>query len=502
MRRLLLTCLLLALPTSAWASFCDVVQTPSGFVLVDLAGGRVQATPIPAGTRLWAAPAPIQLFLRADASPDGRIAVTGVDADNVAHVLIDGGAPVRLGKTWGQDTTVVFWDRTVGAFTVVTAHLNTELVAYAPDGAIRWRRPAALGSQGIRDVLPDGTVQIADAHYRATLTDGRVVTRPNTSGGVLVGQWPDTGMAVQVGTRIWTAFPGLFTYEPHVAGDTAGLAVCSRTNAGTRAAVYRPPFPAHEPATPAPRPTPTPTPAPPPPTPPPAPTNPTLPLSDAIDLSTVTFLHANVRDWRITSDLYDVRLPTGDGVGLELRHSQAGQWPVARIDGTETEGNPWIFARIGGRWYAATYEWLRPGQTVKLISRTNLGDHTKQPPLQAWDPQPGEQVGFMVSCLARTAARNCQERTQVVLTHWPGGPPAPSPPPPTPEPPPCPTCPTFDAERAALQATIHALEADRDAAQAAHAAIAEELARLRAQPPPRCEAKLFGAIPIPCRIIP
>ena len=29
--------------------------------------------------------------------------------------------------------------------------------------------------------------------------------------------------------------------------------------------------------------------------------------------------------------------------------------------------NPWVIAQVNGKWYAGTYEWLRPGQADALI---------------------------------------------------------------------------------------------------------------------------------------
>jgi hypothetical protein len=62
---------------------------------------------------------------------------------------------------------------------------------------------------------------------------------------------------------------------------------------------------------------------------------------------------------------------------------------------------------------------LRPGQVCKGITAANIGGHIKQSPLANWRPRSGEQVGFMVSTLARDANRTSNERTNVVLVRWP-----------------------------------------------------------------------------------
>ena len=83
-------------------------------------------------------------------------------------------------------------------------------------------------------------------------------------------------------------------------------------------------------------------------------------------------------------------------------------------------GNPWIFAKVGGQWYGATFEWLRPGQTCKSISATDLGPHIKKSPLDNWVPKSGETVGLMVSTPARVGPEGpINERSNVVLTTWP-----------------------------------------------------------------------------------
>jgi hypothetical protein len=147
--------------------------------------------------------------------------------------------------------------------------------------------------------------------------------------------------------------------------------------------------------------------------------NPYIPSTtggQAIDLSQVTWLHENVSSWPVTSSL---SASVGNGK-ISLDHSKAGDWPV--LDGgssADVEGNAWVFVNRGGRWYGATWEWLRPGQTSKTMSAEDLGDHIKKEPLKSWTPQPGEQVGFMVSTPARDSRRTSNERSNIAMTTWP-----------------------------------------------------------------------------------
>jgi hypothetical protein len=135
--------------------------------------------------------------------------------------------------------------------------------------------------------------------------------------------------------------------------------------------------------------------------------------ADELDLSQVTWLHHNVSSWSRTSTI------TGVSIGdppICIEHTKSGAWPV--VDAIE--GNPWVFARVGGKWYAATYEWLRPGQECKQISAGSIGPHTKKPPLENWQPKSGETIGLMVSTPARSGPDGPKhERSNVVLVKWP-----------------------------------------------------------------------------------
>jgi hypothetical protein len=153
---------------------------------------------------------------------------------------------------------------------------------------------------------------------------------------------------------------------------------------------------------------PPPSPAPPPnPSPGPSP-EPGVPFS----LDDVVWLHTDVSGWRATSRITDISI--GDPP-ICIDHTKSGHWPVVG----NGEGNPWVFANVNGRWYAATYEWLKPGQTCKGISAATIGPHTKKEPLETWRPRSGELVGFMVSGLARGSERSTKERSNIVMVRWP-----------------------------------------------------------------------------------
>jgi hypothetical protein len=126
----------------------------------------------------------------------------------------------------------------------------------------------------------------------------------------------------------------------------------------------------------------------------------------------VKWLHTNVSGWAETSRITNVSVGNPP---ICIEHTKAGQWPVK--DGLE--GNPWVFVNQGGQWYAATYEWLAPGQTCKGIHADNIGSHIGIPPLSSWRPRSGELVGFMVSARARSGGDTVHERSNIVMFNWP-----------------------------------------------------------------------------------
>ena len=107
-----------------------------------------------------------------------------------------------------------------------------------------------------------------------------------------------------------------------------------------------------------------------------------------------------------------------DGGWIRFPYSKSTVWPA--VNGVNA--NPWVIVKwTDGRWYAATFEWLRFGQTSKPVGVLDgsRGDHIKKPPLSGWRPHSGERFGIMVSGLARDGTRNVLERSNVVMVTWP-----------------------------------------------------------------------------------
>ena len=159
-----------------------------------------------------------------------------------------------------------------------------------------------------------------------------------------------------------------------------------------------------------------------PPSPPPAPGGGSTPsANDAINLRTVSWsIGENMTNWAVTSTMLSAGWSAGT---LCTNHTKAGQWPVLPFFGdpsTTVEGNQVVIAKINGKWYGGSGEWLRPGQTCKGVP-ANIGPDTfynAPPPLCYWVPQPGESYGLMVSTPSRAGQWGTAERSNVVLVKW------------------------------------------------------------------------------------
>lgn len=374
-----------------------------------------------------------------------------------------------------------------GHWTVLGTSYGVSPVIYDRAGVLHQNVPAN-GSQGFRYVDDAGRIWTGDETYHRP--DLQVHEYTVLSGGIVVGQDSRSERAIIVGPdgvrRVWTDGRPRFIRASRD-GDRIALAAWREARRDayilwlTVAEIATLPLA----DTHTPQPPPPPPPSVPEPTPEPAP----MPVAvDEIDLSAVTFLHTDIREWPITSKLTDVELPERGKRGVRCKHTKAGQWPVSE----GAEGVLWILAQVGGRWYAATCEWLRPGQTFKpTLDAENIGAHTKVEPLASWTPQPGEIVGLMVSTTGgRDKKRHTvAERSQVVRAIWPGAVQQPQPEPvpvPTPEPTPEPApTPPPACDLSALSARLDLLREEYGLLSDAYMAVSQELSALRTV----CEAE-------------
>ena len=138
------------------------------------------------------------------------------------------------------------------------------------------------------------------------------------------------------------------------------------------------------------------------------------PDSVPADFAGVVWLHANVSGWAQTASLNAGVC----GGTVKLSYDKAHEWPEVYAGGAMVVANPWVFVWENGKWYAATFEWLKKGQTSKPAGTVH-GSHIKKAPLDDFVPQSGVRYGFMVSGLARDSTRNVSERSNVDMVTWP-----------------------------------------------------------------------------------
>ena len=162
----------------------------------------------------------------------------------------------------------------------------------------------------------------------------------------------------------------------------------------------------------------------PPPTPTPTPTPTPIPnANDEIDLRSTSIVlgPSNFAAWTVGASVTSVRQGNGE---LCIFHTALGQWPTTPFFGdpsTPLEGNQWVFANIGGRWYGGAADWYRPGQACKGVDASSVAaDAFSSEPMHSWIPRVGELFGVASSTPARAwpAMSTVDQRTNTKLARW------------------------------------------------------------------------------------
>jgi hypothetical protein len=89
------------------------------------------------------------------------------------------------------------------------------------------------------------------------------------------------------------------------------------------------------------------------------------------------------------------------------------------------EGNIWVIARVNGTWYAATFDYLRPGDECKFEDYSPAGEGPGPStfgaePLASWLPRTGEPVWLFMSTVARHEPLGpLHERSNYAQLIWP-----------------------------------------------------------------------------------
>ena len=122
-------------------------------------------------------------------------------------------------------------------------------------------------------------------------------------------------------------------------------------------------------------------------------------------LEGINWLGEDISGWDETASL--TASVSGDHV--VLNYDKAGEWPAK----DNVNASAWVVFDHKGATYAATFDYLRPGQTSK-----DTGFYI---PVSGgkWRPSSGARVGFIVSGLARDSRRTVYERSNIAWVTWP-----------------------------------------------------------------------------------
>lgn len=135
------------------------------------------------------------------------------------------------------------------------------------------------------------------------------------------------------------------------------------------------------------------------------------------DFSDVTWIGPNIGGWPVTSNL-DVSV---NGGTINVPHSKRNTWPIScKFAASErVNASMWGFVKLGSRWHAGTWEFLRVGSTTRSTATYGGPGHFR-PPIGTFRPRNGEIYGFMVAGVSRDnlVCNNARERSNVVLWRW------------------------------------------------------------------------------------
>ena len=220
----------------------DVAPHPAGgFVKAQSLSGAVRVTFAGGASHDWPVPTDFLRWLRVAVSPAGQVAVIGQAGDGLALLIVNG-AVWSLGQTFGMAPVALRYE----GETLHTYRCGPgDFVPLYLDGVETLRTHAV---EGIRDVLPDGTI-ILGQPTAAGVFDGHNFGQFTRRDGWIVGQSGFTiGCLHEATSHYFTARRGTMSEGIHVARQSTGeLAVCALTEAGAFYQVFSPPFPPNEP---------------------------------------------------------------------------------------------------------------------------------------------------------------------------------------------------------------------------------------------------------------
>ncbi len=143
-----------------------------------------------------------------------------------------------------------------------------------------------------------------------------------------------------------------------------------------------------------------------------------------IDLATVTYVgsYPNISTWQETARITSAS--HGAGI-LCIEHTRLNVWPGLPFifdPSTIVEGNQFMFANIGGKWFGGSGHWYRPGQACKgeVDEHFFIDAFRGAPPFDSLVLRPGDVFGVAVTTPSRVwpYAGGYNERSNVVLLVW------------------------------------------------------------------------------------
>lgn len=147
--------------------------------------------------------------------------------------------------------------------------------------------------------------------------------------------------------------------------------------------------------------------------------------ADAIPATSVVWAYKDVTGWPVTADLKSATVTLGSPAPtICWDRSYPATWPKDPNAG-KIDASMWVIGKVGGQWYGSVWEGVVPGASQCSTTEALAGQppfiQAGTAPINGWYPQHGEQVGFMVSTIARggTPSNSPNERSQIVLVAWP-----------------------------------------------------------------------------------
>uniref|UniRef100_A0A6H2A094 Uncharacterized protein n=1 Tax=viral metagenome TaxID=1070528 RepID=A0A6H2A094_9ZZZZ len=128
---------------------------------------------------------------------------------------------------------------------------------------------------------------------------------------------------------------------------------------------------------------------------------------------------AGVQNWAVAYNL-SVSFKGGD---IVLAQDGTKNWPEVN----NAVANPWVIANLNGKWYGASFEWMRRNANTRAKSAVD-GGHIKVPHTfpADWKPKAGETIYLMVASLSRGRFEgrwtwdyhNTRQRTAIKKIVW------------------------------------------------------------------------------------